>query len=255
MKYLQDCSGAVLFWKAVLRCLSSDVTRHNPLDCPGKPIVCTKPESWCEIQKRTSLPEKRNLFGWLLRNLQWEETREWAYTKTWAHMEMSTNIKSPASESSFNQEGVRATSKAPIMWEVLGLTQGVWSLRLVCMITSINGDNVRSARRTRPCCRLFKFDRGKKMRLTFLQLHSQQCQADLKAEQNLNLCLNCLCGLSSVSLFSSLYTSVSWNIFCFTFCLFAKRRITGLHMHYQLWAGTDTLKMSLSSIHQDNFEK
>lgn len=33
--------------------------------------------------------------------------------------------QSPASESSFNQEGVRAASEAPIMREVLGLTQEV----------------------------------------------------------------------------------------------------------------------------------
>lgn len=205
---------------------------------------CTKPESWCKIQKRTSLPKERNLFGWLLLNLRQGGTCKWAYTKTCAHMEMSANIKSPASESSFNQEGDRAASEAPIMREVLGLTQEVWSFRLVCSITTINRDNVHSARKTRPCCRLLIFNTGKKMRLTFLQLNSLQCQSDLKAEQNLNLCLNCLGGSSWVSMFSSVYTNALFNVFCFPFCLFDKRRTTGLDMHYQFWAGTDTLKMS-----------
>lgn len=228
MKYLQDI---VYCFGRLCAAIPNVVIRHSLLDCPGKPTVCVKPESWCKIQKRTSLPKKRNLFGWLLRNLRRGETCEWAYTKTWAHMEMSANIKSPASESSFNQEGFRAASEAPIMREVLGLTQEVWSFRMVCLITSINRDNVRSARRTRPCCRLLIFNRGKKMRLTFLQFNSLQCQSDLKAEQNLNLCLNCLCGSSWVSLFSSVYTNALCNIFCFPFCLFAKRRTTGLDTH------------------------
>lgn len=77
---------------------------------------CTKPESWCKIQKRTTLPKERNLFGWLLLNLRQGGTCKWAYRKTCAHMEMSANIKSPASESSFNQEGVRAASEAQ-SWE------------------------------------------------------------------------------------------------------------------------------------------
>lgn len=96
------------------------------------------------------------------------------------HQKSSTD-----SESSFNQEGVRAASEATIMWEVPGLTQEVWSVHLARLITNINHSVVCSALRSCSCWRLLIF-RGEKENAAniFTTSFTAQHQSDLKAKQN-----------------------------------------------------------------------
>lgn len=98
---------------------------------------------------------------------------------------------STASESSFNQEGVRTASEATIMWEVPGLTQEVWSVHLARLITNINHNVVCSVLRSCSCWRLWYFIEENKMQQIFLQPYSLQHQSDLTGKQSFSPWQNC----------------------------------------------------------------
>lgn len=151
-----------IFWKAEIAINPS--LQPGPLDLPDTPTGGTKSENWYNIEIGPSLPASRNLFGWLLRILWRGEMCEWAHANMWAHMEMSTNIKSPALplRAPSIRDGVGTAAEATIKWEVPGLTQEVWSVHLARLITNINRSQISLVLGP-----LEIFMKKKKMQLTF----------------------------------------------------------------------------------------
>lgn len=115
-----------------------------------------------------------------------------------------------ASESSFNQEGVRTASEATIMWEVAGLTQAVRSVQLARLITNINHSVVCSALRSCSCWRLMIFHEGKENAANIFTtlLTAASVGSSGRAEFQPPTKLSTVCGSSCASLISFLCTNV-----------------------------------------------